>query len=521
MSTTSDRVRFGLCFGFVLAAATAMADPPFDPSREYLARGRGYVTVSGPACCGDARFWGRFQAAYQIDSAGQVALTQLRLVLDDTDVTVHDTFLGLFTETVRLRCAAAATRHTAFGTQSGNELRFPAGALTIGGFSAESRLPDGACAAASLRLAEATNDAPVRFVHDPAADRVGFDATFSSTAGGDTYVVVFHATGTFDNRPPLASLQFETPAAPQGLGCPAFYQPNVGWIAQANAPSGHVATLRSSTSDPDRMTGGSNNPDVLDESWFRSRDGGPRALVDRGYRTTPQTFEWGPLHRVELLSTDLAGARSAARCEFRVVDTLPPVVTAPPPRTVSCSVAGGATKNTSVGVKAFLEGATATDAADPALTQLPPQVSGIDVTGVTLFPVGTRNVTFRFRDDWGHLGTASSQLTVVNQPPSVAVSVSPSNLPDDDRWHTAHATVTASDDCGPVVLVLQSIVSTMPGTDAADISGAAYGTDDRTFSIFARGLWVGQTRRFRVTYRGTDAYGLTRLVYDDIIVKGK
>ena len=295
----------------------------------------------------------------------------------------------------------------------------------------------------------------------------------------------------------------------------------MGWIAQANAPSGHVATLRSSTSDPDRMTGGSNNPDVLDESWFRSRDGGPRALVGRGYRTTPQTFEWGPLHRVELLSTDLAGARSAARCEFRVVDTLPPVVTAPPPRTVSCSVAGGATKNTSVGVKAFLEGATATDAADPALTQLPPQVAGIDVTGVTLFPVGTRNVTFRFLDDWGHLGTASSQLTVVNQPPSVAVSVSPSTLPDDDRWHTAHATVTASDDCGPVVLVLQSIVSTMPGTDAADISGAAYGTDDRTFSIFARGLWVGQTRRFRVTYRGTDAYGLTRLVYDDIIVKGK
>jgi hypothetical protein len=519
MSTTSDRVRFGLCFGFVLAAATAVADPPFDPPREYLARGRGHVTVSGPACCGDARFWGRFQAAYRIDSAGQVALTQLALVLDDTDVTVHDTFLGLFTETVRLRCAAVSTRHAAFGSQSGNELSFPAGAVTIGGFSAQSRLSDGGCGPASLRLQEATNDVAVRFVHEPATDRVGFDGTFTSTSGGDTYVVVFHASGRFDNRPPLASLQFETPAAPQGLGCPAVYQPNVGWFAEANAPSGHVATLRSSTSDPDRMTGGSNNPDVLDESWFRSRDGGARALVARGYRTTPQTFEWGPLHRVELLSTDLAGARSAAGCEFRVVDTRPPVVTPPPPRTVSCSVPGGATKNTSVGVKAFLEGATATDAADPALTQLPPQVAGVDVVGTTLFPVGTRNVTFRFLDDWGHLGTASSQLTVLNQAPSVAVSVSPASLWPDLLFHTIQATVTASDDCGPVTLVLYSIVSNAPALDATDISGAAYGTDDRTFSVRARLAPGNKPRAYRVTYRGTDAYGLTRLAFADIKVK--
>ncbi|MET0555292.1 MAG: hypothetical protein ABW221_19780 [Vicinamibacteria bacterium] len=519
MSTTSDRLRFGVCFGFVLAAATAVADPPLDPPREYLARGRGHVTVSGPACCGDTRFSGRFEAAYQIDSAGRVALTQLGLVLDDTDVTVHDTFLGLFTETVRLRCAALGTRHAAFGSQSGNELHFPAGTVTLGGFSAESRLPDGACAPASLRLREATNDALVRFVHEPGADRVGFDGTFTSTAGGDTYAVVFHATGTFDNRPPLASLQFDTPAAPQGLGCPAVYQPNVGWFAEANAPSGHVAALHSSTGDPDRMTGGSNNPDVLDESWFRSRDGGPRALVGRGYRTAPQTFEWGPLHRVELLSTDLAGARSAAACEFRVRDTLPPVVTPPPPRTVSCSVAGGATRNTSAGVKAFLEGATAADAADPALTQLPSQVAGIDVTGTTLFPLGTRVVTFRFLDDSGRLGTAQSSLTVVNQAPSVAVAASPAFLPPNFAMHTIHAAVTASDDCGPVTLLLQSIVSNAPAYDAADISGAAYGTDDRTFSVRAR-LPPGLLARvYRVTYRGTDAYGLTRLAFADVKVK--
>jgi hypothetical protein len=519
MSTTSDRVRFGLCFGLVLAAATVRADPPFDPPREYLARGRGHVTVSGPACCGDTRFWGGFEAAYQIDSAGRVALTQLALVLDDTDVTVHDTFLGLFTETVRLRCAALSTRRAAFGSQSGNELRFPAGAVTIGGFSAEARLPGGGCAPATLRLQEATNDAAVRFVHEPAADRIGFDGTFTSASGGDTYVVVFHATGTFDNRPPLASLQFETPAAPQGLGCPAVYQPNVGWFAEANAPSGHVATLRSSTSDPDRMTGGSNNPDVLDESWFRSWNGGPRALVGRGYRTSPQTFEWGPLHRVELLSSDLAGARSAAGCEFRVRDTLPPVVTPPAPRTVTCSVPGGATRNTSAWLKAFLEGATAFDGADPALTQLPPQVAGVDVTGTTLFPVGTRAVTFRFLDDWGHLGTATSQLTVINKAPSVAVSVSPSSLPDDLNWHTIYATVTASDDCGPVTLVLYSIVSNAPAQDATDISGAAYGTDDRKFSVRAR-LAPGNTPRvYRVTYRGTDAYGLTRLAFADIKVQ--
>ena len=235
-------------------------------------------------------------------------------------------------------------------------------------------------------------------------------------------------------------------------------------------------------------------------------------LAGLGYRTGPQTFEWGPTHLVELLSMDVAGAAGAAGCLFRVVDTRPPVVTPPPSKTVACSLAGGASANTSPELRAFLEGGTAVDAADPSLTRLAPQVGGADVAGTTLFPGDglPRPVRFRYRDDWGNVGTADANLIVANGPPTVAVTLSPTALAADGLWHPIVATIVAQDCDGPVVLKLYKIASNLPAHDATDIMGAALGTDDRAFSLYGRRGPL-EPREYRVTYKGTDAAGHTTL----------
>jgi hypothetical protein len=506
----SARVRFCASAALVvLGAAAAQAAPPLDPPRQYRVRGAGELTVAGPRCCGGTRFQGEFQAAYQIDTAGQVLLASLRLSVADNEVTVHDGFLGLFNETIRLRCTAFGAHHAAVGYVSGNELRFAAGTVRIVGHAAKERLAGGACGPQSLRL-DGTNDTLLRIVHDPAANRVRLDATFHGSADGESYAFTIRAAGTFDNRPPVASMQFETPAAPQGLGCPAVYVPNLGFVADANNPAGYKATLRSSTGDPDGPAGAGSGADLLSQRWLWSRDSGPRVLAGVGYRTDPLTFEFGPTHFVDLVSMDRAGATDADQCAFRVVDMRPPVVTPPAPRTVACSQSNGASASTSPAVQAFLAGATALDVVDPTLTALAPRLGTVDITPTTVFSGDgiARSVTFRFRDDWGNVGSAASSLTVVNGPPTVQVTLAPALIPANYAWHTIQATVTVQDCGGPVTLKLHKIASNLPSYDDTDISGATLGTDDRLFRLFGRPALNGKPRIYRVTYRGIDSSGL-------------
>jgi hypothetical protein len=326
-------------------------------------------------------------------------------------------------------------------------------------------------------------------------------------------------TGRFDNRPPWASMQFETPAAPQGAPCPAVSLPNLGYVAEANHPSGLVATLRSSTADPDGPPGAGGGADLLSERWMRSRNGGPRDLFGVGYRTAPATFEWGPTHRVELLSMDQSGATSAAQCSFRVVDSRPPTVTPPPAKTVACSLAGGASAATSPALSAFLGSASATDVVDPALTALAAQVSGVDVTPTTVFPGGaTRLVTFRFRDDAGNVGSAGANLTVADGAPALTVTVSPSQFTVDSQWHWIQIMPVAQD-CGPVTLKLHKVVSNSPADDDTDISSDSIGTDDRLIAVYGRLAPLNKKRIYTVTFKATDAAGNTTLATATVTVK--
>jgi hypothetical protein len=97
-------------------------------------------------------------------------------------------------------------------------------------------------------------------------------------------------------------------------------------------------------------------------------------------------------------------------------DTDTPVVTPPAAITVlqsMCSPSGdGASGNTSSTVAAFLVAGSATDGCTTTTTRLQPQAGGTDLSNASVFQSGTTQVTFRFRDNAGHVGTAMSSITV-------------------------------------------------------------------------------------------------------------
>lgn len=518
MSSTGRDLRRAqrlLAFTAALVATGPGAAQPLDPPRAYLVSGEGAMTLRGPHCCGDSRFTGRFEAAYGIDGSGQVTLNRVSVQLDDLDVVV-DAFLGLWTERITFRCTSAGSRAPALGFHDGSGgLSFPAGALTIDGVSHEERLPDGTCAAEGVAF-EATNNAAVTAVHDPLADVFGLNAAFLTTLDGESYELGLRLDGHFLNRPPEARLGLLTPQSLQP-GCPAYWRwdESQAWelVAEANSPGGLKATPVSSSVDPD---GAWASGDVLAERWFLSRDSGPRVLLGDGRYLAPAVFEFGPVHRLELLAADQSGALDADVCQFRVVDGLPPEVTAPPPLLVACSEPGGATPGGSPPLAAFLGSASATDLVDPAPLRLTTMSAGMPVLDSSFFPQDglAHEVTFWFRDAWGNTGSSASSVTVVDGgAPSVAVGLSPLTLPATGKWWVISASLSASDDCGaPVALQLASIHSNAPAYDAADILDAAYGSDDRSFVLRGRLAAPGVPRVYEVTYQGRDAAGNAALV---------
>jgi uncharacterized repeat protein (TIGR01451 family) len=115
--------------------------------------------------------------------------------------------------------------------------------------------------------------------------------------------------------------------------------------------------------------------------------------------------------------------------------------------------------------------------------------------------------------------SASAPLQILDvMPPTVDISLSPSVLwPPDHKFVEVTATITAKDNCDPNPSVtLVSITSNEPdtgflgnGDQGPDIQGAAFGTDDRVFSLRSeRGTGKGSTGRiYTVTYRVTDKSG--------------
>jgi hypothetical protein len=97
-------------------------------------------------------------------------------------------------------------------------------------------------------------------------------------------------------------------------------------------------------------------------------------------------------------------------------DGAAPVVTPPDAITVAQTICnatnGGATGSTSAALAAFLSGGSGVDACTATPARLTAQVSGADAGNATVFSAGTSTVTFRFRDNAGNVGVATSTVTV-------------------------------------------------------------------------------------------------------------
>jgi hypothetical protein len=94
--------------------------------------------------------------------------------------------------------------------------------------------------------------------------------------------------------------------------------------------------------------------------------------------------------------------------------------------------------------------------------------------------------------------------------PTLSVSLSPAVIfPPNDKLVAITATVNVSDDTDPNPAVrLVSITCNEAIDAAADITGAAFGTDDRQFSVRAgRAGQRKEGRVYTVTYSATDAAG--------------
>jgi len=349
--------------------------------------------------------------------------------------------------------------------------------------------------------------------HDPAANRFHLAGAFSAHYSGETYALSLQLDGTYADRPPVARQSVVYPGHTQA-GCPDRWIANpAGWVAEANTAGGLLASLRSDSSDPD---GSWARADLTSERWFYRPDISTRYRIGPGHEVGPYLFGIGPTHQVELLATDLRGADSDDSCVFRVVDTTAPAVTPPAPATVACTTSGGATGATSAPLQAFLNGATASDVADPAPAWLAPLAGGVAVSSATLFRLDVDTagagtlVTFRSRDRYGNLGSAAARVHVVDTvPPAATLTLSPSVLPATNAFYAVTATITASDLCGSVRVWLDSIKSNNPALDATDIVSATFGTDDRSFILRGRLAAVGFPRIYTVIYGVQDRSGNT------------
>lgn len=99
-------------------------------------------------------------------------------------------------------------------------------------------------------------------------------------------------------------------------------------------------------------------------------------------------------------------------------DTTAPAVTPPAATTIlqpHCGPPheGGSTGNTSASLAAFIAGGSASDDCSAPAIRMSPRSGGQDVSNDTVFHPGSHSVTFRFRDNAGNIGTATTTLRVV------------------------------------------------------------------------------------------------------------
>ena len=151
---------------------------------------------------------------------------------------------------------------------------------------------------------------------------------------------------------------------------------------EANGPNGAVVSYQPATATD--TTGGSLTP---------------------CFPPSGSTFGLGTW-QVTCTASDAAGNVGSASFTIRVVDTAAPVLTIPGNLAVQST---GPVAATDSRIKAFLDGATATDIVDEKPT--------ITTNAPSSFPVGATTVVFTARDDAGNTTQKSATVTVSPDPP--------------------------------------------------------------------------------------------------------
>jgi hypothetical protein len=230
-------------------------------------------------------------------------------------------------------------------------------------------------------------------------------------------------------------------------------QTGFSFVSTANRPPAPDAG-----SDITVEASGAATPVLLDASQSVDPDGDQLSFEWRGpfgrmAGVTPTIELPVGVHFVEVLATDTSGHTSSDATAISIVDTRYPDVTPPGPISLWTANAAGVRAADDAALAIFLGGGVAADLVDPAPTRLNAQVEGVDATGDTWFPVGTTIVTFRFRDAFDNVGTASSTVTVAldSTPPSITAARTPA--PNANGWNNSVVTVTfvCSDSLSSVV----------------------------------------------------------------------
>lgn len=198
-------------------------------------------------------------------------------------------------------------------------------------------------------------------------------------------------------------------------------------------------------------------------------------------------------------------------CEIlRTAVNLQPAADAGPDQIVECGGPNGASVT--------LDGSGSTDPDGDALTFSWTGPFGT-MTGETIhpdLPLGTHTITLTVEDSRGKTDTDTVDVTVRDStPPSLSVSLSPDVLwPPNHQLAGIAASIRVVDICDESPNVaLRTIVSSEAddglgdGDTGGDIQGAAFGTDDREFSLRAERSGNGHGRIYTVTYGATDASG--------------
>jgi hypothetical protein len=201
---------------------------------------------------------------------------------------------------------------------------------------------------------------------------------------------------------------------------------------------------------------------------------------------------------VRWYAQDASGNRSWKPTYVRVVDTTPPVISAP------------ALVEAKHGEPVVLS-AAASDICDaqPALTSDAPAE----------FPVGETVVAWTATDASGNVATAQTTVKITDgvsadqTPPQLAVTVDPTELwPADHRMVPIGVTITASDDSGgPVQVQLVSATSNEPDDAGGWSDGRTKGdievSADDQIRLRAERNKKGSGRTYTLTWRATDQAG--------------